>query len=380
MRGMKKESHFNYDYIKQVVEIPLLLRLSFSNNKQKSKPKKILIINTCLIGDILASLPAMISFIEKSKNAQIDVIVPSSAKDLIEKVKGINRVYIAKSVSNRKHEKNLMPSGKKKELLAENYDLIVVMRLSKDAFYMVKALKPKQVKVSFFTYTRYLLHLLKHVVYKRRGVKQYRELNFELVDEDKVHKKFEEIFSFSKQDYQEIQRLAIMRGRGKKVLIHAGSGWRKNWPNNRWANLLKKVNKIGNFKFIFIGSTDQEEENFKAIKKQLNFRVYSLIKKTNLSQLMLIMRESDYFIGIDSGPRNMAHVAELRSVSLLGPGPKHFMPLSEKDVIIDKSNCKCTHLFCFKKKKCMNEITSEDVFKGFKKLIKINKKSHKSKV
>ena len=85
---------------------------------------------------------------------------------------------------------------------------------------------------------------------------------------------------------------------------------------------------------------------------------------------MLILRLSDYFIGIDSGPRNMADIANLPNIGLLGPGPKFFMPMNKDSIVIDKSNCRCTQLFCYKKETCMQKIKVDDVLKGFKKLLK----------
>lgn len=94
-----------------------------------------------------------------------------------------------------------------------------------------------------------------------------------------------------------------MKGRDKKILIHTGSGWKlKLWGNEKWVELLNRINKLGNFRFIFIGADNQEEEDFKEIQKNLNFNIYSLIKKVDLKELILLMRFSDYFIGIDSGP------------------------------------------------------------------------------
>lgn len=252
--------------------------------------------------------------------------------------------------------------------MKNSYDLVIVMRISKDAYNLLKKLKSSAVRVYFLSYIGYIFHLAKNIISKGK-VKQYSEINFDLIGEKVRDKKFEEIFNFSKKDYKKIEKMSIMLGKEKKIIIHAGSGWRRQWENKKWIELLKKINKIGNFKFIFVGGDKTEEKDFKIIKDNLDFRIYSIIRKVNLSELLLIMRRSDYFIGVDSGPRNMAHLANLRSVSLLGPGPKHFMPVNRKDVVVDKSNCRCTHLFCFKKETCMQKITVDEVFEGFKKLI-----------
>jgi ADP-heptose:LPS heptosyltransferase len=364
---MIKKDILNYDYLKQIVEIPLLFIVNFKKKKIDAKPKKILIVNTCLIGDITASLSAMRKFIRK-KDSITDVIVPSPMKEIIERVKGVNKVYIARSVSERVIEKIKISNQELKELKRNNYDLVLVIRLSKDAYYLLKEVNFKSINSSPISYTKYILHLLRKIIYKGK-VKQYRDVNFEWVGEDSEELTFEEIFKINQEDYKKILQFPEMKGNEKKIIIHAASGWQKHWDIKKWVELVKKINKLGNYKFIFIGGSKEEQEDFEKIKKKIPFKVCSLIKKVNLLELLLIMRVSNYFIGIDSGPRNMAHLADLRSVSLIGPGPKHFMPLNNKDIVVDKSKCHCTQLFCFKGGICMKEICVSDVYEGFKKLI-----------
>jgi ADP-heptose:LPS heptosyltransferase len=131
---------------------------------------------------------------------------------------------------------------------------------------------------------------------------------------------------------------------------------------------------LGKFKFIFIGSGEEEKNSFDYIKKNLDFKVFSLINKVDLKELFILMKKSDYFIGIDSGPRNLAHLAGLRSISLLSPAAvKNFMPFSKEDIVLEKQNRLPANFFNSNKKSNMEKITVEEVFEAFKKLSKINK-------
>lgn len=372
MNSLLKKDNYNWDYLKQIVEIPLLFRLSLKRKKYIRNPRKILIVNTCLIGDISASLSAIRQFIKKRKSAKIDVIVPPPMKCVMEKVKGVNYVYTAKSVSNRKSDDIKLLDKELKELRSNKYDLILIVRLSKDAYNLLKKVKFKSIKISPFLYTQYILHLLKKIIYRGK-VKQYRDVNFEWVGEDIKELSFNEIFDIPKKDYERIKRMPEMRGKEKKILIHAGTSWKKDWKNEKWAELVKKINSLGKFKFIFVGGDKKEEQDFDIIRKKLNFKVFSVIRKVNLLELLLMMKLSNYFMGIDSGPRNLAHLADLRSVSLVGPGPKHFMPINNKDIVVDKSSCHCTQLFCFRDQICIKSISVKDVFNAFKKLLKNNR-------
>ncbi|MEK6885360.1 MAG: glycosyltransferase family 9 protein [Nanoarchaeota archaeon] len=360
-----KRIHF--DYIKQVTEIPRLFFIELFKKNKEVNAKKILIINTALIGDILVSFPAISQFIKNNKSAQIDLMVTSPIKPLAEKIRGVSKVYGTKSISNRGIETS-STLKERKNLLKTHYDLVIVLRLSKEAYNLLKKLRFKSIKTTLKSYTKYVSYISKKNTIE--PVKQVKQFFFEALEEKPKNVDFEEIFNFTKKDYKNMPKMPVMAGKSKKIIIHTGSGWvLKHWDNQRWIELLKKINQLGNFNFIFIGADNQEETDFKIIQKGLNFEIYSLIRKINLRELMMIMRKSDYFIGIDSGPRNMAHLADLRSVSLLGPGPRIFMPDNKKDIVINKSNCKCTASFCLKKETCMQKIAVEDVFEGFKKLI-----------
>ena len=361
--GKMLNKKINYEYFKLAKEVLLLFNSEIIREKKSIKsPKKILVVNTCIIGEFMVSLPALNSFI-KENNYKIDLMVSPSLKTLAEKIRGVKKVYVAKSVYSRAIE----TSKNDLKQTFEKYDLIVIMRLSKESLNIIKKIKAKEVKTSFIPYVKYALHLTKNI-YINRKKKQWREINFEMLGLKNKDVRFEEIFRFNTKDYKKVKDLRELKTKEKKVIIHTGSGWStKLWDNKKWIKFIKMANSIGNFRFIFIGGRD-EREDFELIKKSLNFKVYSLIERIDLKDLMILMRMSDFFIGIDSGPRNMAHLAELRSISLLGPGPKMYMPTNPKDIVIDKSNCRCTHLFCYKKETCMNKISVDDVFNAFKKL------------
>jgi ADP-heptose:LPS heptosyltransferase len=356
------------NYFNVFKEIPLLIKIELKNrNKPEiNNPKRILIINTCLVGDFAASLHAIKTIIDKNKNSNVDLIVSPPLKPLAEKINGIKKVYTVESLYNRKLE-NGYNKSKKKQL--KNYDIIISMRNSKKSYELIKKIKYKKIISSFYPYIRYSVNLTKGTLTKK-DFKQWREFNFDIIKEKDRILKFKDIFRFEKSDYKKVMNLEEMKGKSKKIIIHTRATWEVTcWDNENWTTLIKKINKIGNFRFIFVG-TDKEKKDFEEIQKKLDFKLYSLIDKINTAELALVMKKSDFFIGIDSGPRNLANLVGLKSINLLGPGQKIFMPTNKNDIIIDKSNCRCTNLFCYKKKTCMQKINPEEVFLKFKKLIK----------
>jgi heptosyltransferase-1 len=92
------------------------------------------------------------------------------------------------------------------------------------------------------------------------------------------------------------------------------------------------------------------------------FPLHSVIRRYDLLQVVMLMRMSSLFVGIDSGPRHLAHLVDLPSVSLLGPGPKSFEPLNRNATIIDETECKrCVTFYCPWAPTCVGKIDVETV-------------------
>jgi len=324
----------------------------------------VLVIDTCIIGDFVATLPALRLFIEK-QGQDVDLVVIPPVKSLAKAIRGVKRVFTAKSIYQRSYE-----NGENRETMPKNYSHVMVLRISPEAYNVLNNIKYSNIEIYDIPYFKYCGHLIKNTLLKKE-VKQWSEINFEIIGIKKTVKIiiFDDIFRLSESDYVRVREMPEMKGSGKKIIIHTGSGWSvKLWANEKWVELLRKINEQGDFKFIFVGRGDLEEKSFDYIQNNLDFKIFSFINRVDLRTILLIMRISDYFIGIDSGPRNLAHLADLRSISLLGPAPKNFMPLNTKDIVIDKFTCRCKSLYYLHRVSAMQNISVEEVLAGFRKL------------
>ncbi len=365
----------NWDYFKISNEIPLLLKAKFAKKDRSLKRRgKILIIDTCILGDFLVSLPALKTFIEKNK-ISVDLMVSPLVKSLAEKIVGVNKVFVARSSSPRPAEQAMY--GEKEKHIFEKYDGIIVLKVSKESLKLLKDIDSPAIYTACNYMTRYFFHLIKQNI-TRKTPYRLRDMFFKVIKEDPKNVPFSQIFHFNKKDYAELTKFSELRGKEKIIIIHTGSSWPMNqWFNDRWIDLIKKINSFGKFKFIFVGK-ETEGKDFEEISKKLNFKIYSLIGKLSIKELLLLMRRSNYFIGIDSGPRNMAHLAELPSITLYGPGPHMFTPPNNRDIVIDKSNGKgAFQRFFYKKNSFISKITAEEVFEKFEELIKNRTKVRK---
>lgn len=362
-----KQRRINLNYFNIFKEIPLLFKVSLNNRLSRhiENPNRILVVNTCLIGDFISTLPALTYFIDKH-DACVDLVVSPSVELLSKRIKGVNEVFTAKSIYNRDAEKaeTIKP-------IFGNYDLVLLMRLSKASSQVLKQIKYNKIRSYIGPYLKYGFYLAGNLSNKRT-IKQWSEINFEIVGAKGINKRalnFDDIFRFEKSDFYRINELGFLKGNEKKIIVHTGSGWPiKLWGNENWVELLQKISELGRFKFIFIGGSEEEKEDFKYIKKNLSFEIHSTINKFDISETALIMKKCNYFIGVDSGPRHLAHLVNLTSICLLGPGPNFFKPLNNNSTVLDKSDCMCTNFFCYRKKTCIEKIGVGDVFHEFRKI------------
>lgn len=343
---------------------------SLLSKKSGADSGRVLVVDTCIIGDFMHTLPSIMEIIKRGKD--VDLIVSSPVKPIAERISGIGKVFVAKTSYNREIEGSGNGTGKG---LSPYYKKIVILRISPEAYSLIKNIKFSEMHASDWVYLKYLLHMAKNILI-RRPIKQSREVAFEIINVKKARERIDKglnlkkMFKFNKRDYRKVSKIPELRTTDKIILIHTGSGWASRlWKDDKWVGLIKEINHAGRpkFRFIFIGSGGQEKKSFDYIRKKTGLKVYSLIGKLDLKELFLVMKKSDYFIGVDSGPRNLAHFADLRSVSLRGPGT-YFMPLNKKDIVIDNIKGRSAMPFFSSEKSSVSAIAVENVFDEFKRV------------
>jgi ADP-heptose:LPS heptosyltransferase len=361
------KGRINLDYLKLYQEIPLFCALALSSlfrKKPREKTGGTLIVNTCLIGEFAASLPAIREYIQRNGQGSVDLVVSPPLKPLAEKVRGVRKVYVARSLYSRRNEE-----GNQEGQTFAVYDRIFVMRISADAYRLIRTISAGEIRTGLLQYAGYAIHLWGSLLH-RRLPKQWVEINFEMLGGELKSVPFDDLFQFAQSDYDAVARMEALRTAHKKVIIHTGSSWpMKKWGTGNWVAFLRTAHQLGDLRFIFVGGAEDAAE-YASIASQLDFPVYALINEIDLLQLLLVLRTSDYFIGVDSGPRNMAHLADTRSVSIFGPGPHFYMPRDTRDIVLDKSRGRgLFQMFFATKRGFIHDITADEVYEAFKNLL-----------
>jgi ADP-heptose:LPS heptosyltransferase len=345
------KSRFQPQYLAVAAEVPALLRLQRLRNQDVVSPRTVLIVNCSLIGDFILSLPAITDFMRDHPDALIDILVSPLLVPLARRLRGIRSVYQARSIFRRNTE--TAPSD---QTLAPSYDLVVVLRLSGPAARLLARTSYRAIRTYLVPYLKYGLHLATR---PGANVKQLSEFDFEVFGKHgkkEQHLRADEVFDFADAP-------AVDTWPERQVVVHTGSGSRIYlWPIEKWVSLIQNLHGLGKLSFIFVGGTEQEERTFEEISQRVSFPLYSVIRRYDLLKLVMLMRASRLFIGVDSGPRHLAHLLDLRSVSLLGPGPKAFQPLNRNATIIDETECRrCVTFYCPYAPSCVGKIEVETV-------------------
>jgi len=337
-----------------------IVRRAF-RRKPAVKSDSILIVNTCLVGEFAASAPAMHEIIRRSKGGPVDLLVSPPLKSLAQHMKGVRTVYTAQSVFKRESER-----GHDSEIPLGQYGHAIVMRISPDAYRMLGSINIACIKTGLSHFVKYGIHMGWNLL-RGKTPKSWREINFNMVGEPQRHIPFDEIFSFSSAEYECVETLPALQTVQKKIFIHTGPSLSTNhWNADEWVELIKKLHEVDDFRFIFVGAK-KDEDDYQYIYSRLPFQIYSLIGQINLVELALALRTGDYFIGVDSGPRNLAHLVDLPSITLLGPGPHMYTPPNPRDIVIDRSGGHGLYQrFFYKgKNRFIDHISPQDVYGAF---------------
>ena len=345
---------FQLKYARVFAEVPALIRLQTLKPSTVSSPQTVLIVNCCLIGDFIVSLPAITDFIREHSSAQIDLLISPIVAPLARRLRGVRHVYSARSIFARDTE-----LGSSDQRLDSSYDLVVVLRLSEAARRLLETISYRAMCTYLLPFLKYGLHL---ATQPSSQVKQLSEFNFEVFGKSGRREKYlcaDEIFDFTGVPAADARA-------GRTVLVHTGSDSRVHlWPLDKWLALLEKLHELEDISFVFVGGTEEEKRRFDQISSRLSFPLQSVIRRYDLLELLMLMRVSTLFVGVDSGPRHLAHLVDLPSVSLLGPGPKSFQPLNRNATIIDETECKkCVVFYCPYAPSCVGKIEVETVLQA----------------
>lgn len=332
--------------------------------------KKILVVQTAFIGDVILTLPLVQSIKKFIPDSEIHFLtIPYSA--------GVTKNHpdITSCIIYDKHGVDKGIKGflrKLKELRAHKYDIAFVPHRSFRSALLV-FLSNINLRIGFdvssgrFLFNRIIkyknnLHEIERNLSLLEGLslnvsdKVYPRLYPDINDVEFVDK----IFSELKIDIE------------KKVCVAPGSVWNtKRWSKEGYIELIKKLTTMKIVVFLIGGKEDYELCRY--IENNVNrTELINLCGRLTLLQSAEIMRRSQLLITNDSAPVHIASAMDTPVVEIYGPTtPKFgFYPYSSRSVVLEVNGLDCRPCRIHGSRKCptgkfecMTQIKHEEVMK-----------------
>lgn len=325
------------------------------DNLQVQSPKIIVRMPNWL-GDSIMALPVLQYLKYKWPKAHLSVCIPAAQRPIFELLKDVDRIFT--------HSKNAY-----KELRKENFNLGLLLTNSFSSAWHFWRSKIKT-RVGYAADCRSFL--LSKAIKKAKNresrhlVEVYQELAHSIDSSHEPQPLFQPKIEVPDDAIQNMQLfLEKEKVPSKKIIcIHpaAAYGPAKCWLKDRLLLLSEKLLKDESLCIVYVG--DQKA------KKQIDPlaidhpRVFNFAGKTNLLELIALLKLSKVLLSNDSGPMHLADALGTKVLALFGStNPAKTRPYNIGQVIYKKASCSPCYLRkCPIDFRCMKAIEVNEVF------------------
>ncbi len=348
----------------------------FKHQKIPLDPKKILIIRSGAIGDVVMTTPLIKALRKRYPNAEIDYLVGNWSKKVLEGNPYLNRIitFDDKIV----YEKNWREVKKlAEEIKKEHFDLAFVSDKSYH-WGILAYLMGIKFRIGFDRFGEGFAYNLS-VPYD--GSKYEVDYNLELaelVGADTGDKQMEIPLSEAEEDFA----TAFFRKnklKGRTIGIIAGGAKNpgqtmslKRWPLENYIKLIRQLDNEGYSILLLDGPGDRDVLE-KIISEIKSSRVVDT-SRYKLKEVIALMKRCDLVITHDTGPLHMAAATGTKVIALFGPTPAHrFAPKNAVVLDTKTEKCPCYDIYgnytACAEPECMKKITVEAVTTKIKEFI-----------
>ena len=326
--------------------------------------EKLLIIPQNWLGDIVMSQTLLKRVKSENPNTEIDILVNSTFKSLVERMPEISKAVI---LDSRHKELGLLKRLNLARRIKGNYDQSIVLSRS-----IKSALIPYFAKIPIRTgelgESRYILiNDLKKFTKEDRRKTAFRYVSMFSKKEEVLDEKY---YPSLQSDPENIKILSdkYKLNLDKKIIIFAPGaafGPSKMWPVEKFKELGEKLNK--DFFILILGSNNEKNIGDKIVT---NKNMINLCGETTITDAVDLIHISEFCVSNDSGLMHLASATNTKSISIYGATSPELTPPLTINKEIHYRGISCSP--CFEKKckyghyNCLVEIQADDVFKSFK--------------
>ncbi|MDP3787057.1 MAG: lipopolysaccharide heptosyltransferase II [Candidatus Omnitrophota bacterium] len=345
--------------------------------KEKSRERRILLIRTDRIGDVLLSTPAIKAVRDAYPNAHIAMMVRPYAGDIVDGNPYLDEVILYDK--DGEHKSIFATLKFAAGLRKKRFDLAIILHpTNRSNIIPFLAGIPERVgydkKGGVFLTKR-----LKDV--KHLGEKHEIDYNLDVLRAVGIEAKDRALYMPVKaEDERIIDRFFLLNDLDKKdtiIAIHPGASCpSKRWPAYRFGRVADELIDRHKVKIVIIGGP-ADIKTVKEAESGMLHRPIVLSEDHSLGEVAAILKRCKMFISNDSGPVHIAVAVGTPVISIFGrldPGlsPARWRPVGPNDIVIHKDvGCKyCKAHACEINFKCLDAITVEDVLGAAESLLK----------
>ncbi len=331
------------------------------------EPKKILIVRTDRLGDLILSLPVIYNLRKNYPQSHIAFMTIPANKDILE-----NNPYIDELIlyDKRGKHKSFWASLKfSKYLSKKDFDCAFILH-STNRVNLMSFYAGIPVRVGWNRKMGFLLtHSFKMI--KDKGERHERDYTLELLERMGLNIYSRDISLTVDDNYQHVFQdfFKDKDMSGLKIALGVTASCNsKIWPWQNFMSLTQRFIDEYNAKIIILGDKKAPEHSLGIFEEKSN-NLFDLREKTSLKQVMALLKNTDLFIGNDSGLVHLASALGVASIAIFGrkqPGlsPRRWMPLGRNSFFIHKDvGClDCLAHDCMKEFACIKSITVDDVY------------------
>ena len=317
----------------------------------------ILIVRLGALGDIVHAIPAAAAIRRAFPAARIDWLVEAKHRDVLDLVRGLDRVLTVPRPTLRGWAEAL------RAVRAIRYDAAIDLQgLLKSAVlarasgaarvigFSIWHLREKTAR-PFYSTTGPAAEG-EHII--RKNLRLLRAIG---VDDDRIE------FPFRAVESAAAARVREQSGGRRLALINPGAGWpNKRWPPDRFGAAARFVADVCGLAPIILWGPGEEALAAEVVAASGGAAM--IAPPTHVADLLALAREAALVVSGDTGPLHLAAAMGAPAVSLFGPtDPQRNGTWSDVDVAVSRfDRCRCRYeRRCHEREWCLGDVTPAEV-------------------
>lgn len=338
---------------------------------QKDDFRRILIVRTDRIGDVLLSTPVIKVLRDNYPHAYIAMIVSPYSKEIVDGNPYLDEVIIYDK--DRKHKSWPRSIKFSRNLKKRKFDLALILHPT-NRMHLVTYLAGIPRRIGYDQKLGFLLSdKITHT--KQFGQKHEIEYNLDLIRymglETKDALPFMPLKAESEKWAEELLLKEQVTKKDKLLAIHPGASCpSKIWPIDQFAEVADKLIEKYGFKVFVIAGPKDTALTQNVLENMLHPAV-NLGGKTSVSQMASLLKRCSLFISNDSGPVHVGSAVGVPVISIFGRSQKGLSPtrwgpwgLRDKFLHGTVGCIECLAHNCKKGFACLRAISVEDVLQA----------------